>query len=255
MISLVICSRTSQLNESLRQNIDDTIGVEYELLLIDNSKNELSIFEAYNKGIEISKYPFICFMHDDIEYLTNNWGELAIRYFEDKKVGAIGVSGSPYLSILPGPWWSSGIISKYIMEVHKKTENIVNITYQTPIDNALEVVALDGVWLFIRKVALKDIQFDENRFKGYHFYDLDISMQLKKEGFILLSVYDVLIKHHSMGNINYSWLKSSLLFNFKWRNRLPMSIIKTSLYQKTLFEYKSLRFWIVTIYKLTKKIF
>jgi hypothetical protein len=255
MISLVICSRTSQLNESLRQNIEATIGVEYELVLIDNSKNDLSIFQAYNKGVELSKYPFICFMHDDIEYLTNNWGKLAIRRFEDKMVGAVGISGSPYLSILPGPWWSSGIISKYIMEVYKKTENIVNITYQTPIDNALEVVALDGVWLFIRKAALKDIQFDEISYKGYHFYDLDISMQLKKSGFILLSVYDVLIKHQSIGNINYSWLKSSLLFSFKWRNWLPMSIIKTSLYQKILFEYKSLRFCIATIYRLTKKIF
>jgi GT2 family glycosyltransferase len=255
MISLVICSRTSQLNESLRQNIDETIGVEYELVLIDNSKNELSIFEAYNKGINISKYTFICFMHDDIEYLTNNWGKLAIRHFEDKKVGAIGISGSPYLSILPGPWWASGIISKYLMEVNKQKESIVNIAYHTPEDNALEVVALDGVWLFIRKAALKDIQFDENTFKGYHFYDLDISMQLKKAGFILLSVYDVLIKHQSMGDVNYSWLKTSLLFSFKWRNRLPMSIIKTSLYQKILFEYKSLRFWIATIYKLTKKIF
>jgi hypothetical protein len=255
MISLVICLRTSQLNEALRQNIDDTIGVEYELVLIDNSKNELSIFKAYNNGIELSKYPFICFMHDDIEYLTNNWGKLAIKYFENNMVGAIGISGSPYLSFLPGPWWASGLISKYIMEVHNKTETIVNIAYQTPIDNVLEVVALDGVWLFIRKAALKNIQFDENRFKGYHFYDLDISMQLKKSGFILLSVYDVLIKHYSMGNINYSWLKSSLLFSFKWRNRLPMSILKTSLYQKILFEYKSLRFWIATIYKLTKKIF
>jgi GT2 family glycosyltransferase len=159
------------------------------------------------------------------------------------------------LSILPGPWWASGIISKYLMEVNKQKESIVNIAYHTPEDNALEVVALDGVWLFIRKAALKDIQFDENTFKGYHFYDLDISMQLKKAGFILLSVYDVLIKHQSMGDVNYSWLKTSLLFSFKWRNRLPMSIIKTSLYQKILFEYKSLRFWIATIYKLTKKIF
>ena len=238
MISLVICSRTSQLDELLRQNIEDTIGVEYELVLIDNTKNELSIFEAYNKGIELSKYPFICFMHDDIEYLTHHWGKLAIKHFENNMVGAIGVSGSPYLSIFPGPWWSSGKISKYIMEVDKQTASLINIEYQKPIHNALEVVALDGVWLFIRKAALKDIHFDENRFKGYHFYDLDIFMQLKKAGFILLSVYDVLIKHHSMGNINYSWLKSSLLFSFKWRNRLPMSIIKTSLYQKILFEYK-----------------
>jgi GT2 family glycosyltransferase len=252
MISLVICSRTSQLNESLRLNIDKTIGTEYEIVLIDNSKNHYSIFEAYNKGVEISKYSFICFMHDDIQYLTDNWGKLALARFENNQVGAIGISGSPYLSLFPGPWWSSGLISKYIVEFDNHKETLVNISYKRPENNAVEVVALDGVWLFVRKSVFNTIKFDNSSFNGYHFYDLDLSMQLKQSGFILLSVFDILIKHQSMGNINYSWVKNAFLFTKKWKSILPISQITVSIKQLVHFEFKSIKFCLKSIYRLFK---
>jgi GT2 family glycosyltransferase len=255
MISLVICSRTSQLNESLRQNIDKTIGTEYEIILIDNSKNKLSIFEAYNKGVELSKYSFICFMHDDIQYLTDNWGKLALAHFENNQVGAIGISGSPYLSLFPGPWWSSGLISKFIVEFDNQKETLVNISYKKPQNNAVEVVALDGVWLFVRKSVFNKIKFDNSSFKGYHFYDLDLSMQLKKSGFILLSVFDILIKHQSMGNINYSWVKNGFLFTNKWKSMLPISLNPVPIKQLLYFEFKSIKFFLKTLYRLFKKAF
>ncbi len=255
MISLVICSRTSQLNESLRLNIDKTIGTEYEIVLIDNSKNHYSIFEAYNKGVEISKYSFICFMHDDIQYLTDNWGKLALARFENNQVGAIGISGSPYLSLFPGPWWSSGLISKYIVEFDNHKETLVNISYKRPENNAVEVVALDGVWLFVRKSVFNTIKFDNSSFKGYHFYDLDLSIQLKQSGFILLSVFDILIKHESMGNINYSWVKNAFLFTKKWKSILPISQITVSIKQLVHFEFKSIKFCLKILYRLLIKDF
>lgn len=255
MISLVICSRTSQLNEFLRQNIEKTIGTEYEIVLIDNSKNHYSIFEAYNKGVELSKYSFICFMHDDIQYLTENWGNLALARFENNQVGAIGISGSPYLSLFPGPWWSSGLITKYIVELDNIKETLVNISYKKPQNNAVEVVALDGVWLFVRKSVFNKIKFDNSSFKGYHFYDLDLSMQLKKSGFILLSVFDILIKHQSMGNINYSWIKNGFLFTNKWKSKLPISLNPVSIKQMLYFEFKSIKFCLKTLYRLFKKEF
>jgi hypothetical protein len=252
MISLVICSRTIQLNESLRINIDKTIGTEYEIILIDNSQNQYSIFEAYNKGVELSKYSFICFMHDDIQYITDNWGKLALAHFENNQVGAIGISGSPYLSLFPSPWWSSGLISKYIVELDNNKETLVNISYKRPENNAVEVVALDGVWLFVRKSVFNSIKFDNSSFKGYHFYDLDLSMQLKQSGFILLSVFDILIKHQSMGNINYSWVKNGFLFSFKWRSMLPISQNYVSMKQMVYFEFKSIKFSLKTLYRLIK---
>lgn len=51
MLSLIICSRTPRISEELERNIAETIGCEYELVVIDNSKNKYSIFSAYNQGV------------------------------------------------------------------------------------------------------------------------------------------------------------------------------------------------------------
>ena len=51
MISCVICSRQPDISAELKENIASTIGCEYELIVIDNSKNEHSIYSAYNQGV------------------------------------------------------------------------------------------------------------------------------------------------------------------------------------------------------------
>ena len=66
MISIIICSMNPDISAELRQNIADTIGCEYELVVIDNSRNQLSIFQAYNRGVQRSKGDILCFMHDDL---------------------------------------------------------------------------------------------------------------------------------------------------------------------------------------------
>ena len=70
MISIIICSRTASISDELNQNIDQTIGIPYELVVIDNSENLYSIFSAYNEGVKRSKYEMLCFMHDDIIFKT-----------------------------------------------------------------------------------------------------------------------------------------------------------------------------------------
>jgi glycosyltransferase involved in cell wall biosynthesis len=66
MISLIICSRTPALSQKLANNIAETIGVPYEIVLLDNSANTYGICQAYNIGVQQSKYDVLCFMHDDI---------------------------------------------------------------------------------------------------------------------------------------------------------------------------------------------
>jgi len=51
MISIIICSRTASISDELTQNINQTIGIPYELVIIDNSDNLYSIFSAYNEGV------------------------------------------------------------------------------------------------------------------------------------------------------------------------------------------------------------
>ena len=75
MISIIICNRVTEVDESILINIKECVGdVVYEVISIDNSKNGYDIFQAYNIGVRKAQYPIICFMHDDILFHSYNWG-------------------------------------------------------------------------------------------------------------------------------------------------------------------------------------
>ena len=93
MINIIICSRHKEISSELRTNLQSTIGVDFELIVVDNSQNIYSIFQAYNEGVKRSCYPYLCFMHEDILFHTQDWGEKVMAHFEDTKVGLIGVAG------------------------------------------------------------------------------------------------------------------------------------------------------------------
>ncbi|MCE5282251.1 MAG: glycosyltransferase family protein, partial [Deltaproteobacteria bacterium] len=79
MISIIICSRDSGALKEVSGNIEETIGVPYEIIAIDNSRNQYSIFDAYNLGAEQSTFDHLCFMHEDILYHTPHWGSAVIK--------------------------------------------------------------------------------------------------------------------------------------------------------------------------------
>ena len=227
------------ISENLQKNIEDSIGVPYEIVLIDNSKNEFDIFTAYNKGVSLSKYSILCFMHDDIEFKTLKWGENVIEKFKNDKLGAIGVAGAPYYPILAGPWWSGGVVSKNIIEI--ENGDIDNIAYQAPSNNQLEVVVLDGVWICIRKSLFEKISFDSEQLKGYHLYDVDICFQINTLGYKIISVFDIIIQHASRGVMNRNWIDNCLVVQKKWVRRLPIQVIKLSYWQIIKIEYRALQ--------------
>lgn len=229
MISIIICSRTASISPELKQNIENTIGVVFEIIIVDNSNNNHSIFTAYNEGVHKSNFETLCFMHDDILFNTNNWGQSVCKRFKSNNVGAIGVAGSPYFSILPGAWWSGGYICQHLFG-HQ------DLSYKTLENNALPVVVLDGLWFCIRKSLFESIRFDDITFSGFHYYDIDICLQVHQQGYDLLSVYDVSIKHSS-GKLDTTWLKNGLLLQEKWKNTLPLSIEKLSYFKEVTIEY------------------
>ena len=83
MISCIVCSRHIRLSERLIQNIQNTIGESFELVVIDNSKSNYSIFSAYNEGVRRAKGNVLCFMHEDILFHSQNWGQELCRIFEE----------------------------------------------------------------------------------------------------------------------------------------------------------------------------
>lgn len=244
MISLIICARSNSVPQALLDNIEDTIGVPYEMVIIDNSGNRYNICEAYNLGVARSKFGILCFMHDDIIYRSKNWGQAVKEHFYTRQLNMIGIAGTPYLSFMPGTWWGSGRIYEHILQSAKAGEAPV-LKANFPDNECKEVIALDGVWFCVKKELFDTIRFDDISFKAFHFYDVDLCMQLQVLGIKKHCVADILLEHNSMGALNNSWIDNSLIFQKKWQNNLPASCEKTSLKKSCLLEYKALNEFIL----------
>jgi GT2 family glycosyltransferase len=253
MISIIICSRSAVLNQELAHNIKQTIGVEHEVILIDNSANQYGICEAYNLGVKHSKYPILCFMHDDISYHTQNWGQSVIAHFRDEQVVAIGVAGTPYCAFMPGPWWGNGIQYQHLLQADKN--NPAALKSNADGIAKRQAIILDGVWLCIKKQAFDQISFDAFTFKGFHFYDADICMQLQQSGGKVYCINDVLISHASLGEVNTTWIENALTFHRKWEKHLPATCLNLSNTQMGHLEYKTLNsfIWACAANKYTNK--
>lgn len=116
MISCIICSRSAEIPQELKDNINATIGCDYELVVIDNSANKYSIFSAYNEGVRRAKGDILCFMHEDIEFLSKDWGKAVMAHFCNASLGVLGVVGGHCLPACPCSWWSAGINSGRIWQ-------------------------------------------------------------------------------------------------------------------------------------------
>ena len=221
MISIIICSRELGITPQLSANIAATIGCEYELIVIDNSENKYSIFQAYNNGIGQSKSEIVCFIHDDISFHSNDWGTKLIEIFNsDSKIGLVGVAGSKAKTKAPSGWWNSAHELKQVNIIqHIETGEVERWEYGLENSLLAEVVAVDGVFMTIRKD--RDISFDTS-LKGFHNYDLNISLEYKIKGYKVMVTKAIDIEHFSGGNINKTWYQSTQKFHNKYKHYLPL---------------------------------
>lgn len=223
MISIIICSRSTKISDELEKNISKTIGIDYELIIIDNGKNTYSIFEAYNLGIKKSKYPILCFAHEDILFKTPSWGQLICDKLKNPSIGFIGVAGGLLMPRVPASWSALGVAKNFIQS-DRANRNKSTHEFKTPNPelDMVEVCLLDGVLLCCRKEIFDTIAFDEVTYKGFHAYDIDICLQAKQNKLKNYVVFDVLIEHYSHGFRSKEWVSNLLLLEKKWRKNLPM---------------------------------
>jgi GT2 family glycosyltransferase len=99
---------------------------------------------------------------------------------------------------------------------------------------------LDGVWFCLRRELFEKIRFDEATFSGFHFYDVDITLQVHFLNYKLLVVRDILIHHQSIGILDRQWVNNAALFYKKWKDRLPVSVRPYPLDEQCLMEYRVL---------------
>ena len=226
VFSIIICSRNQDIPEPLKRSIAETIGAEYELVVIDNSHNGYSLFSAYNEGVRRAKGEILCFCHEDILFHTPSWGGSVQNLFSDESIGVVGVIGSHFLPGVPMYWWSSPFISQYSVNNDKGV--VQRNDHREFLHNHIaDVVTIDGVCFFISRKLFESIRFDDRTFQGFHLYDMDICMQVQALG-KRVCVTDVL-------EIEHFWSEDSLkderyravldhnleLFYRKWEKKLP----------------------------------
>ena len=222
MISIIVCSRNKSISDGFAKNIGDTIHVDYEIVHIDNSENQFSICSAYNEGFSRSRFPYLCFVHEDVCFLSKNWGEKIVAHLQTPDVGILGLAGRDYLTRVPASW-SAKMEGMNIVQSDKTGKKETKTKY-APIGYdkpRREVVMLDGVLLCMRRELMESIKFDEN-LDGFHGYDFDISIQSVLTGKINHVIYDILVEHFSRGTPDADYYRSLIKIFKKWERSLPL---------------------------------
>jgi len=231
MISAIVCSRDAQAFALVERNLRATIGnSDLEVIRIDNSKNQLGICAAYNRGVFLSHGDILLFVHEDVFHLERNWGpKLEQKYLADESLGMVGVAGTQVLYADPPIWTRAGmpwLFGKVVHELDQGTRYFMTIFSKDSGDRP--VVALDGCWLSVRRKVFDTCQFDASTFPGFHFYDLDICLQAQEHWKIIAST-DILIKHRSAGGFREEWKQAASQFAKKWKTTLPLTIAGVAL--------------------------
>ncbi|MBD2700674.1 hypothetical protein IC229_08505 [Spirosoma sp. BT702] len=234
MISLIVSSHKEDLFQKFSKSVEETIGIDYEIIQIFN-QGQLGLCEAYNLGLKLVSHPYICFVHEDITFNTNNWGEVLIQDFEsDSSIGLIGVAGSGYKSWVLSGWHTSQhdptrFIAVNIIHtgsgkpVHYKT-NITN-------NNLVQVVSIDGCFMFTHEKIVNEISFDQTSFTNFHCYDIDFSLQVNKRYKVIVD-FNILLSHVSAGSYDKLWFFETIKLHNKWKKELPCSVTSTNNLEK-----------------------
>ncbi|MBD0255405.1 MAG: glycosyltransferase [Cytophagales bacterium] len=225
MLSIITCSRDEALLRQLGDSIARTVGVPYELIGIDNAAGGYGICTAYNEGAARSRYDTLCFLHEDLLFLTPDWGQRVLDWLQDPSIGLIGVAGGTVKTRAPAMWYTHlSAHSRFNVRQHYKDGRVAHDYWNPGQDRISDVVTVDGLWFCCRKAVWRETGFDGRTFPGFHGYDADFSMQVHQKGYRVCVIYDVLVEHLSPGTTGKAWALSAARFAEKWKRHLPASV-------------------------------
>lgn len=193
--------------KSRNENQVDKDGVFY----IENSEGRTSMAEKYNWAIEniILKQndPVICFRHEDTEIRTpEDIVEYKIENLMNSGCGIVGLIGTIALDRVC-TWWN-GVLNAGGRPANGAGAIIQGGTNEKgePIEYWMKdhpgthdyLATVDGCCFWLNRKLIEDgLRFDET-LKDYHFYDVDISLQVLERGY-KVSTVDIAVKHSSQG--------------------------------------------------------
>jgi hypothetical protein len=227
MISVVICSVKKHLAAQIKSNIDNTIGVPWEAVIIDNTSPSRGITAVYNDGASRASFPILCFVHEDVAFLTQDWGKKIVGYFEaDPGLGIVGVAGATYKSKTVAGWMTSVPHFDHYNITHRDPsgKNEKMSSGQSSQEGLIQVITLDGVFLCVPKKVITEIPFDETLLTGFHLYDIDLSWRIAKKYKAAVTLGIDLLHFTEGGDFGDRWLTATMNWHDHYRNELPSLI-------------------------------
>jgi len=238
MLSIIICSINPKYLLDIKKNIQETIGIEYEMIVYDNVTDNFGICKVYNLCAKKAKYEYLLFIHEDVKFHTQNWGLPLIEILQTESIGIVGVSGANYKSAIPSTW---SMVPKEYYRINamqrwsdgRSTTEIIKDSVEKDLSR---VVVLDGFFLAMRKEIWNQYHFDEMNLKGFHFYDLDMSIRIG-EKFQLMVTHQILLEHFSEGKIDRAWIDEAIKYHKRMAKHFPLSISNISKHERNRVEH------------------
>lgn len=224
MISLVICSINPLLLENIKKNISRTIGIEHEFIVHDNRGTNFGICKVYNQCALKAKYPYLCFVHEDVKFDTDNWGKTIINFIKrNENCGVIGIAGGKYVPRNFISWGDNPDYDRWNFWSYSKHKNEYIHEYYNPENEEFSrVVTLDGVFLVTKKDVWDRTKFDEKIFSGFHLYDADFTVHTAQHYFNYVC-HSIKLMHKSSGDgRSKDYYDNLRIFHRKWKRSLPL---------------------------------
>jgi hypothetical protein len=226
MISFIVCSVREDLLAGLAENLTATVGVEHELLVHRNRETHWGLARVYNQLAARARHPTLCFVHEDVRFLSpGGWGREILDFYDGHpEAGVIGFAGAQVKTRSASGWLSLPPYNRENLVQHDGRGGTRTLRINPASDRFSRVMVVDGLCQFVPQPVWEAHRFDEKTFPGFHLYDLDFSTQVAQERPNYIC-HAVLAEHFSLGAYSEAWGAASDAYHRKWSAVLPVSCV------------------------------
>lgn len=219
---ITIAYSTRKYDKTYERHVKETCGIKNVEILYFENQNQYSLATLYNKVLDIAQNDIIIFIHDDLEFHTKSWGRKILDNFKDD-YGIVGVAGTTDIVRHPQDphntsWWNMKNRSVGAVK-HTNGKKTWESRYSNKFNKPIDVCAVDGLFMAINRTKIKE-RFDE-RFAGFHWYDIPFCLLNYHQGVKIGVTFDIELLHKSIGEVNNQWKENMELFNKLYDDKIP----------------------------------
>ena len=182
-IDLITRIRDKSLYKRLVKSAKDTAYLKVGYLSEVDSIGLPKMADTYNRLGKQSDADILCFVHDDVEFISKGWDNKLREIFITYNPDILGVVGTD--KYIGGATFDTGINHSHGIIMGNNGVRVVSNRYAYK-----QVEAIDGLFMCVSKKFFNKNKFSKE-FDELYYYDIDLCLRSKKVGI----TSDILVKH------------------------------------------------------------